>query len=363
LPPNNPLPPDTIHVDLNKRNFHPGDTLSFSCDVPSFARDSTVGTLHLILENIQTNRRWHYRYPIINGSASGDLVISGAIDDGNYAVNFTVQSRFFRVEGKVKDYRTKLSPLTYVVMIRNKPGFIEKIVPDPDGSFRLKPAYVEDTAYYVFSPAKKEQSSSLYIDIRTPLDSAFVPFATTTKFITVAAQGDSIPLLAPSNYRFDMNKLAGPGVLQAVTVTGTKKTAVDRFNEEYATGLFRNNAYMVFDGLDNDDIAKSFTIYDFLRFQIPGFTATPNNDGGYTLRWRNTGVTIFLDEFPLLHPEDVYIDPAEVAMIKVYQPPNSISNRSGVIAVYTKRGDYDKDPRRKNKFKVAGYTAPLADWQ
>jgi hypothetical protein len=50
-------------------------------------------------------------------------------------------------------------------------------------------------------------------------------------------------------------------------------------------------------------------------------------------------------------------------MIKVYQPPNSISNRTGVIAVYTKRGDYDKDPRRKNKFKVAGYTAPVADWQ
>jgi len=357
------LPSDTIAIELSKRQLHPGDTLSFSCDVPSFARDSTVGSLHLVLENIHTHRRWQYRYPIINGSASGDLVVGGGIDDGNYAVNFVVQSRFFRVEGKVKDYRAKMSPLTYVVMIRNKPGFIERIVPDPDGTFRLKPAYIEDTAYYVFSPAKKEQSSALYININTPLDSTFKPFASATKFITVASQGDSIPLLAPSNYHFDINKLSGPGVLQTVTVTGTKKSAVDRFNEEYSTGLFRNNAYMTFDGLGSDAIAKSFTIYDFLRFQIPGFTATPNNEGGYTLRWRNTGVNIFLDEFPLLHPEDVYIDPNEVAMIKVYQPPNSISNRTGVIAVYTKRGDYDKDPRRKNKFKVAGYSAPVADWQ
>ena len=130
---------DTLLVQVNKKQFHPGDTLSFSCQIPAFARDSVVGTLHLILENIHTNRRWRYRYPIINGAAGGDLVIGGGIDDGNYAVNFVVQERFFRVEGKVKDYKTHLSPLTYVVMIRNKPGYIEKINPDPDGSFRLKP--------------------------------------------------------------------------------------------------------------------------------------------------------------------------------------------------------------------------------
>jgi hypothetical protein len=50
-------------------------------------------------------------------------------------------------------------------------------------------------------------------------------------------------------------------------------------------------------------------------------------------------------------------------MIKVYQPPNAISNRAGVIAVYTKKGDYDRDSgRHKYKFKVAGYTPTFTDW-
>ncbi|WP_431218014.1 hypothetical protein ACQ86N_30770 [Puia sp. P3] len=199
LTPSQPPNPTPSSSNSTNANSIPAILLSFSCDVPSFARDSTVGSLHLILEDIHTNRRWQYRYPIINGSASGDLVVGGGIQDGNYAVNFIVQSRFFRVEGKVKDYKEKLSPLTYVVMIRNKPGFMERIVPDPDGTFRLKPAYIEDTAYYVFSSAKKQQSSRLWLDIRTPMDSTFVPFASATKFITVSSQGDSIPLLAPSN--------------------------------------------------------------------------------------------------------------------------------------------------------------------
>lgn len=356
-------PTDTLIVRLNKDRFHPGDTVSFSCRVPPFAKDSTVGTLHVILENIHTHRRWRYRYPVINGEAAGDLVIGGGIGDGNYAVNFVVQRRFFRVEGQVKDYHPRLSPLTYVVMIRNKPGYIDKITPEPDGSFRLKPTYFEDTAYFVFSAAKKEQTSRLWIDVRTQLDSAFAPYASATRFVTVAAPGDSVPPPVPSDYHFDWNKLTGPGLLPGVVVSGKTKKLVDRFNEEYSTGLFRSNTYMVFDGLENDAIAKSYSIYDFLRFQIPGFTAKANNDGGYDLRWRNSGVTIFLDEYPLLHPNDVYIDPADVAMIKVYQPPSVLSGRSGVIAVYTKKGDYDVKPRRKNKFKVAGYTEPLAEWE
>jgi hypothetical protein len=356
-------PPDSLTVQLNRRQFHPGDTVSFSCQVPAFGRDSVVGTLHVILENIHTNRRWKYRYPIINGEAAGNLVIGGGVDDGNYAVNFIVQQRFFRVEGKVKDYRPRLSPLNYVVMIRSKPGYMDNISPEPDGSFRLKPTYFEDTAYFVFSPAKKDRASQLWIDVRTPLDSTFLPYSSATKFITVAAVGDSVPLVVAPDYHFDMNKLTGPGLLPGVVVSGKTKKLVDRFNEEYSTGLFRSNAYKVFDGLESDAIAKSYNIYDFLRFQIPGFNATANSDGTYTLRWRNSGVTVFLDEFPLLHPDDVYIDPADVAMIKVYAPPSVLSSRAGVIAVYTKKGDYDTNPRRKNKFKVAGYTTPLAEWK
>jgi hypothetical protein len=354
---------DSLLVKLNKARFRQGDTVSFVCDVPGFLRDSVVGTLHVIIEDLRTNRRWRYRYPIINGEAAGDLVVGGGIDDGNYAVNFVVQERFFRVEGQVKDYKTRINPLTYVVMVRNKPGFTDNIAPGPDGSFRLKPTYYEDTAYFIFSPAKKYQNDNLWIDIRTPLDSSFVPYASATKFISVAMPDDSVAPVPVSDYRFDYSRVTGPGVLPGVVVSGKSKKLVDRFNDEYSTGLFRNNVYMVFDGLESDQIARSYSVYDFLRWRIPGFTAKANNSGGYDLRWRDRGVTIYLDEFPLLHPNDFYIDPAEVAMIKVFAAPSLLGNRNGVIAIYTKKGAYEVKPNRKNKFKIAGYTAAASEWQ
>jgi len=152
-------------------------------------------------------------------------------------------------------------------------------------------------------------------------------------------------------------------LLPGVVVAGKVKKPIDRFNEEYSTGLFRSNAYMILDGLSTDDIARSYTVYDYLRWRIAGFTAKANNSGGYALSWRGKGVTIFLDEFPLLHPNDTYIDPADVAMIKVYEPPSALNNRGGAIAIYTKKGEYDINPRQKNKFKIAGYTAPAAEWE
>jgi len=57
---------DTLLVQVNKKQFHPGDTLSFSCQIPAFARDSIVGTLHLILENITP-------------TAAGDIVIRSSM--------------------------------------------------------------------------------------------------------------------------------------------------------------------------------------------------------------------------------------------------------------------------------------------
>src|SRR6202012_968158 len=125
-------PADTLLVDLNKQRFHPGDTISFSARVPQMAKDSSVGTLHVIIENIRNHRRWRYRYPIINGEADGDLAVGGGIDDGNYVVNFLVQDRFFRVEGRVKDYHGRSEPLSYVVMIRNRPGYMDNVTPQPD---------------------------------------------------------------------------------------------------------------------------------------------------------------------------------------------------------------------------------------
>lgn len=355
-------PMDSIIVKINRQEFHPGDTLDFVCQVPGFIKDSIVGTMNVVIENLHSNRRWQYRYPVLNGEAVGSLVIGDAIGDGNYAVNFVVEKRFFRLEGQVKGFKPRLSPLTYIMMAKDKASYLDNVTPEADGSFRLRPMYFADTAYFVFSPPKKYQTDHLWIDVQTQLDSAFIPYAVNTSLITVAAPGITLPKANLSDYHFLPGRPSGPGVLADVVVSGRQKKMVDRFNEDFSTGLFKGREYMIFDGLESDQIAKSFSVYDFLKWQLPGFTAKTNNEGEYILRWRNAGVIIYLDEFPLTHPNDYYVDPSEVAMIKTYAPPSFLGNRNGVIAIYTKRGVYELNPDRKSKFRIAGFTAQVARW-
>ncbi|MFL9483908.1 hypothetical protein ACI6Q2_14110 [Chitinophagaceae bacterium LWZ2-11] len=354
---------DTLVVKLMKPSYRQGDTISFDCSVPNFAKDSIVGTLDVIIEDVDRHTRWKYRYPILNGMASADLLVSDLITDGRYAVNFIVRKGFFHIEGKVKDYKTKWSPLSYLVMAKKKESYLNEVTPQADGSLRLKNMYIEDTAYIVFSPPQKYRTDNLWIDIKTPMDSSFTPYTMQTKLITVSSSG-TVNQPTPSNYRFDLNApVHAPGDLPGVTVTTVKKKLVERFNDTYSTGLFRGNEYMTFDGLESNQIARSYNIYDFLQWKIPGFTAKQNDDGGYNLRWRNTGVSVFLDEYPLQHFNDYYINPSDVAMIKVFSAPSALGSRNGVIAIYTKRGDYDVDPNSKSKFTVVGYTAAASVWK
>jgi len=53
-------------------------------------------------------------------------------------------------------------------------------------------------------------------------------------------------------------------------------------------------------------------------------------------------------------------------LIKAFPPPAYIRplDEGGVIAIYTKRGKYEKvNDRRKSIFKVAGYTPAISEWK
>ena len=161
---------DSLIVKLNQQAFQKGDTLDFTCTVTGLVKSGIVATLNVVIEDINKNKRWKFRYPLINGEASGDLIIKDLIADGVYAVNFVVQNSFFHVEGEIKDYKPKQKSLSYFVIGKNKTSYMDIVTPAANGSFRLKSMFFEDTAYFVFSPAKKKETDYLWIDIKTPLD-------------------------------------------------------------------------------------------------------------------------------------------------------------------------------------------------
>lgn len=356
---------DSLIIKINKQQFQKEDTVSFTCTVPGLLRDSVYGaTMNVFIEDVNNKSiRWKYRYPILNGEVSGDLIINNSIPDGKYAINFIVQEKFLSVEGKVKDYKVKQNFLPYIVMGKYETHYFDIATPASNGHFKLKSLLFVDTAYFVFTPSKKRSVDYLWIDLKTSLDSAYKPYASDTKFITVGSPEN--PAIPSQPYHFEFNKsFANKTTLPDVLVTTKKKKLVDKFNEEYSTGMFNSNVYETFDGLESDQIASSINIYEFLKGRIPGLNVN-YNEGQYRLSWRGAGVSVYLDEFSFPITSDEYINPSEIAMIKVFSPPANLGSniRGGAIAIYTKKGAYDVNPNRNNKFKVLGYTPAEYDWR
>jgi len=350
---------------MSAKKFVKGDTLEFKCTIPGFEEMKLFSaTLNVWIEDVEKHKRWKFRYPIINGEVSASLAISDKIPDGSYAVNFLVQRGFFRLTGEVMDHEKKDTLITYFMIPKNKKStYFDNTHVAPDGSFRLKSALFADSAFYIFSPAKKARNNYLSKKIETPLDSAFTPVFSETHFITV---GDPKLLLRAktdtSQYTFQDND---PATLPNVTVTTKFKTKVQQYNEEYSSGLFKRDDVIIFDGIESDDISHATSVLMFLQGRVPGLTITKNNEGLDVAKWRNEIAEIYLDEFRMDPSDHDFISPSDIAMIKVFRPPAQLSSfggGAGAIAIYTKKGAYANN-KSKHNFIVRGYTNIESTWE
>ena len=360
---------DSLRVALSSKQFVKGDTLEFQCAIPNYAQQKlSSATLNVWIEDVQRNRRWKFRYPIIDGEVSASLAISDKIPDGRYAVNFLVQRGYFKISGEVKDHDKKDTGMVYMMIQKEKKNaYFDNVRIEKDGSFRLKSTLFADSAFFIFSPNKKIKNNYLNIHIETPLDSVFTPVMHETLFITI---GDPTMLLSKntdtSHYVFDPGNLTDMNILPEVTVTAKFKSKVQQYDDEYSSGLFKRNDAIVFDGLESDAISRSFSVMQFLQGRVPGLTIVKNDEGLDVAKWRNEVVEIYVDEFRLEPTDLSFITPTEIAMIKVFRPPAQLSAQSGsagAIVIYTKKGNFANEGRAKHNFIVKGYTNPDSRWE
>lgn len=354
---------DSLFVAMNKLKFEKGDTLSFDCVYKYKEKKSAASTLNVWIEDIQKNRKWQFRYPLVNGAISVNLAIGDVIPDGKYAVNFIVQNEFFGITGKIRDYNPKTKGLVYMMLTKNKDSYFDNVKLNDDGSFRLPRLQFADTAKFIFSTIGKKRSD-LYINIQTPLDSTFSPQIVNTQIITV---GNPTYLTAADTaiaYKFNEDIFKKPFTLAGVTVKATKKKKVDAFDQEYATGLFSGGDARIFDGIEGNEIASSTDIFSFLQGRVAGLIIGHNEDGSVSLKWHGNHVALYLDEFKIDEEDPGFINPADVAMIKVFPPNSGGPSNGGVIAIYTKRGDYYTDNgSRRYYFLVRGFTPVESVWR
>ncbi len=155
-------------------------------------------------------------------------------------------------------------------------------------------------------------------------------------------------------------QLARRGVMENITVTARTKTAKEKMEEKYVTGMFGGDGFS-FD-LVNDPLANTYqSIFQYLQGKVAGLQITGAGMEP-SLSWRGGAPVLYLNEMRADASMIASTPVSDIAYIKVLRPGSSVvfGGGNGVISIYTRKGgDSQPDPNTKGLsfVQVAGYSA------
>jgi len=150
--------------------------------------------------------------------------------------------------------------------------------------------------------------------------------------------------------------------LQGVVVTGRAKTAAQKLDEEYTSGLFSGGDAYTFDLRDDPVAMSAMDIFSYLQGRVAGLIIT-TNQATTSLQWRGSTPILYLNEMQVDVSQLKGTPVTDIAMIKVFRPGSGVGvgggGGGGTIAVYTKKGSQRRvDPNVKglDHAAVLGYS-------
>ncbi|MES2849948.1 MAG: hypothetical protein V4685_12890 [Bacteroidota bacterium] len=357
---------NSIIVQLNKETFAKGDTINIEATLPNYAAVAKTATLQLWVENVKTGRRWKFRYPLVNGYINAKLKIDSSMDEGAYAFNFLLQKTFFSLTGHAANAGKKDKLLNYIMISKNKEAVVDVAALNEQKDFSIRNLLFQDSAFIIFS-RPKQKNNDLQVEIKTALDSSFVPAASVAKFIFVGDTTTAIKKTDTSGYVFKPDDTRYKIILQEVVVRSKSNKRLKDFENENTTGSFSSEDAIVLDGLSSDEIANAPDLYNYLSIKVGGLrVVTDNETGTRSLIWRGQPTEIYINELRLDAETPLWINPADIALIKVFRPGTSLTSDAGAggaIAIYTKTGEYRQAGNRNYSFYISGYTGLESTWK
>jgi hypothetical protein len=352
---------------FNNNAFSQGDTINFEVGLNNNENKIKTASIHLWIEDIATGRKWHYKYPLINGNLAARLEIDSSLFPGNYAFNFLLQKNFFRIKGEVKNPFKKDKQINYVLLSKNKDIVPGELALDINNSFISECMLFQDSAYIVFSRAN-HKAGNLEINLINDLDSSFIVMDSLTNFISIVDKKDTTQKTnaAPTNYSFKAQDRLFKTTMTEVVVKAKSKKIIDNFQKDNVSGLFGGADGTVIDGLESDEISRAVDIFNFLISKVAGLSIKTNDEGTSSLMWRKHRTDIFIDEIKVDADLAYQISVSDIAMIKIFEPGVQVSFGSGAggtIAIYLKTGIYKRENKPTNNFRIMGYTGLEVIWK
>ncbi|HWB25914.1 MAG TPA: hypothetical protein VG738_10565 [Chitinophagaceae bacterium] len=151
--------------------------------------------------------------------------------------------------------------------------------------------------------------------------------------------------------------------LQGVTVTAKTKSAIEKLDEKYATGLFAGgDPAAQFDFINDPSAANLPDVFSYIVGRVAGLQVSNSGTPNVSLSWRGSTPDLYIDEVKADVNLVSSLNMHDIAYVKVMRPPffgSAGGGSGGAIAIYTRRGG---DVQNQSKGKglpyktVAGYT-------
>lgn len=348
----------TFDVQLNKHVVQPGDTLAITATYRQADKKILPpSTLEIVVQNEQGSRS-RLRWPVLDGTISGKLLLPDSLPRGKYTIAMALQPHFFEVGGKIN--APARTGIINAMLLTNKGEWDTQEVPvGPDGTFTVGNWLFENNAIMAFSGTNKN-AQPLDIRINTRLDSAYEPLAVAIREIYFGAPAIAVKIDSlGSRTKPDVSAFFNRGeLLPAVVVTAKTKSLAEQFNDQYANGLFKSMNERVFSVLDDPTANSYLSVLQYLQGRVAGLQISQNFGGGRAI-WRGSPVSFFIDEFRTDAQQVNALSMANIAIIKVFPPPflGASGGSGGAIAIYTRRGGESQLlPANRSVFKIRGYT-------
>lgn len=326
-----------------------------------------AGTLMVVAKAIEAGVSDTLYYPAIDTINSFLLTVPENFQNNKIVISTFYYPGLRQVKGILNNIKISSSLLMFVFG-KDIPNYNKVIEVKDDKSFTLPKLVFEDkaTVFFNFVGTKRKQKPDIVIE-QLPKPAAYDSVSTTIfdfgANLFTSAEYDSLKLinkLPPNAVRVEGKEKE----LQQIVVTGTRKTKLERYKEQYTSGIFDNIMEREYNFLDNDDILTYTDCISFLLTRMPGLTlSTDRSSGEQALFWRREKVkAYFIDEMEVDFNQVQMLDVSTIAYLKFLPTVLAGSmntGNGGGVAVYTRKGDFMRPGIAQNSyiFLIKGYTA------
>jgi hypothetical protein len=325
-----------------------------------------AGTLMVVAKAMEADVTDTLYYPVIDTLNSFLLTVPENFQNNKISISTFYYPGLRQVTGTLNNSKISSSLLMFVFG-KDISNYNKVIEVKEDKHFVLPKLVFENkaTVFFNFLGTKRKQKPDIAIEL-LPKAKDF-DSVTTNVFdfganLFTSNEYDSLKLigkLPPNAVRVE-----GKGKeLQQIVVTGKRKTKLDKYKEQYTSGLFENIMEREYNFLDNDDILSSINCIQYLITRMAGLNLnTDQSTGEQALFWRKEKVkAYFIDEMEVDFNQVQMLDVTTIAYMKFL--PTLLAGsmnpgNGGAVVVYTRKGEFVRQGSFQNNyiFSIKGYT-------